>query len=270
MTHRSAPTGRDTRASSHGLSCSHAYRSMPTCRRLPPLPRRTRTPPRARSRSLSASASASLMRRPARQSTTISARVRSPCAVPPATRMTAMISSTAGGSVGYRRPLLRGARPQCKPGIVAGERRRPAASSKTELIMEARVGEPHPRAASIFEQSVAAGPRPTRQPRDRARPGRQGAPFVAKRPSGLELPLVVCCESRGAFAARLSPRADCEHESGGAAPRIRTGGWAHRRGVGGREQLAFARMRRDARMPQRPQGLPQRARRPKGPCGLRV
>jgi hypothetical protein len=49
-------------------------RSMPTSRRLPPLPLRTSTTLREGSRSLSVSASASLMRRPARQSTTITPR----------------------------------------------------------------------------------------------------------------------------------------------------------------------------------------------------
>jgi hypothetical protein len=122
---------------------------MPTWRRFPPLPRRTRTLPRARSRSLSANASASLMRRPARHRTTISARVLRPCAVPPATRMTATISSTAGGSAGYRRPLLRGGRPQWNPGMVAGHRRRPPASSKTESIMDASVRERRPSSRRI-------------------------------------------------------------------------------------------------------------------------
>jgi hypothetical protein len=71
------------------------------------------------------------MRKPARQSTTISPRSRKPCHVVPACRMMATISSTVGGSVGYRRPLLRGGRPEWKPGTVAGDRRRPAASSST-------------------------------------------------------------------------------------------------------------------------------------------
>jgi len=52
--------------------------SKPTSRRRPPLPRRTKMLPRDASRSLSASDSASLIRRPARHSTTISARVRKP------------------------------------------------------------------------------------------------------------------------------------------------------------------------------------------------
>jgi hypothetical protein len=53
-----------------------AQRSIPTSRRLPPLPWRTRIAPRCRSRSLSFSASASLMRSPARQCTTIRPRHR--------------------------------------------------------------------------------------------------------------------------------------------------------------------------------------------------
>ena len=40
-----------------------------------------------------------------------------------------MISSTVGGSGGYRRPLLRGGRPWWKLEWVAGERRRPARST---------------------------------------------------------------------------------------------------------------------------------------------
>jgi len=40
------------------------------------------------------------MRKPARQSTTISPRIRKPCGVVPAWRMTATISSTFGGSAG--------------------------------------------------------------------------------------------------------------------------------------------------------------------------
>jgi hypothetical protein len=49
---------------------------------------------------VSASASASLTRRPARQSRTISARVRRPDGPSPARRITATISSTVGGSAG--------------------------------------------------------------------------------------------------------------------------------------------------------------------------
>jgi hypothetical protein len=49
----------------------------------------------------------------------------------PAARMTATISWTFGGSAADPRPVLRGGRPAWKPGVVAGDRRRPGASSKT-------------------------------------------------------------------------------------------------------------------------------------------
>src|SRR5919106_1779636 len=78
-----------------------AWRSwwgVPTSRRLPPLPCRTRIEPRPGSRSGSVSAIASPIRRPAGQSTTISARSRSPWSLLPARRITATISSTRGGS----------------------------------------------------------------------------------------------------------------------------------------------------------------------------
>jgi hypothetical protein len=48
--------------------------------------------------------------------------------------MTATISSTVGGSAGYLTPLtplLPGGRPALWPGIAAGGRRRPVASSNT-------------------------------------------------------------------------------------------------------------------------------------------
>jgi len=51
------------------------------------------------------------MRSPPRQSTTISARSLKPCRSSLVWRMTAMISSTVGGSAGYCNPLLRGTRP---------------------------------------------------------------------------------------------------------------------------------------------------------------
>src|SRR2546423_8937765 len=54
---------------------------------------------------------ASEIRSPARQSTTISPRTRAPCAPFPASRMTATISSTRGGSAGERIPLFLGGRP---------------------------------------------------------------------------------------------------------------------------------------------------------------
>jgi hypothetical protein len=43
-----------------------------------------------------------------------------------------MISSGRGGSAGNRIPLFRGARPLRYPGVVAGERRRPAASNNVD------------------------------------------------------------------------------------------------------------------------------------------
>jgi hypothetical protein len=48
---------------------------------------------------------------PAAQSTTISARRRAPWPSSVLWRITAMISSTVGGSAGYSCPLLRGGRP---------------------------------------------------------------------------------------------------------------------------------------------------------------
>ena len=50
----------------HDCNCGHARRSIPTSRRRPPLPRRTRTAPRVASRSVSARSSASPIRRPDR------------------------------------------------------------------------------------------------------------------------------------------------------------------------------------------------------------
>jgi integrase len=92
-------------------------------------PRRIRIDPRRRSRSDSISDSASWMRSPPRHSTTISARSRSPCRSGEIRRMTATISSTVGGSAGYTCPLFLGACPALWPGIAAGERRLPVASS---------------------------------------------------------------------------------------------------------------------------------------------
>ena len=99
-TQNNAPPGRRARIWSHGSSCSNAHPCMPTSRRFPPLPLRTSTAPRAGSRSLSVNASASLIRRPARQSTTITLRSLTPSGSFPAARMTAMIFSTVGGSGG--------------------------------------------------------------------------------------------------------------------------------------------------------------------------
>jgi hypothetical protein len=60
------------------LSCVHAQRSMPTSRRLSPLPWRTTSEPWSGCRSVSLSASASLIRRPARHNTTMIPRNRTP------------------------------------------------------------------------------------------------------------------------------------------------------------------------------------------------
>ena len=95
----------------------------------PPLPRWIRIEPRPGSRSDSTSDSASWIRRPPRHSTTISARSRNPCPSAGVWRITATISSTVGGSAGYTCPLFLGACPALWPGIAAGERRLPAASS---------------------------------------------------------------------------------------------------------------------------------------------
>ena len=72
------PTGSWRRSSSHGSSVRHPHASRPTSRRLPPFPRLASTALRAGSRSVSASAGASPTRKPARHSTTMIARRRSP------------------------------------------------------------------------------------------------------------------------------------------------------------------------------------------------
>ena len=83
-TQNSRPAGGSARSSSQGLRWVLAQRSMPTSRRLSPLPWRINREPRLGSRSVSLSASASLIRSPARQSTTMrsgdvaSQRVRDP------------------------------------------------------------------------------------------------------------------------------------------------------------------------------------------------
>jgi integrase len=96
-------------------------------RHRPPSPWRINSDPRRSSMSVSFSANASEIRSPARHNTATSARTRSPWRSCPAWRITSTISSARGGSGGYCIPLLRGARPARYPGIVAGDRRRPAA-----------------------------------------------------------------------------------------------------------------------------------------------
>jgi hypothetical protein len=83
---------------------------------------------------LSCRASASLTLTPARRSSTIIVRSRWPSARSPIVRITATISSTVGRSAGHCLPLLRGARPWRYPGLVAGERRWPAASSSMDSV----------------------------------------------------------------------------------------------------------------------------------------
>ena len=120
-----------------------------------PLPRRIRIEPRRGSRSDSISDKASWIRSPPRHSTTISARSRSPCLSAGVWRITATISSTVGGSAGYTRPLFLGACPALWPGIAAGDRRRPAASSNSSEDI----------APSLREQTVD---QPALQARSRA------------------------------------------------------------------------------------------------------
>lgn len=88
-----------------------------------------------------------------------------------------MISSGRGGSGGYCIPLLCGARPARYPGSVAGERRRPAASTKaiepedmTDSLL--RIGAPadprrarcNPRLRRSQRPAAAADPLPLRGP----------------------------------------------------------------------------------------------------------
>jgi hypothetical protein len=98
ITQNNGPTGSVARSDSHGLSADHPHASIPTWRRRSFLPCLTRIDPRRSSRSVSLSESASLIRSPARQSTTINPLRRLPYRAWPASRMTAMISSTVGGS----------------------------------------------------------------------------------------------------------------------------------------------------------------------------
>ena len=100
----SGPIGNSTRCSVQRATCSHPQSSMPTIRRLPPLPTRTSTDPVLGSRSDSVSASPPLIRKPARHRIAIRARVRSAYGPGPAWRITRMISSTVGDRPGNARP----------------------------------------------------------------------------------------------------------------------------------------------------------------------
>jgi hypothetical protein len=98
ITQNNGPTGNAARSASHGPSAVHPHASIPTWRRRSFLPCLTKTNPRCSSRSVSVSDSASLIRSPARHSTTINPLRRLPYRAWAAWRMTAMISSTVGGS----------------------------------------------------------------------------------------------------------------------------------------------------------------------------
>jgi hypothetical protein len=109
-TQNNALTGNVRRSSSHGSRRSQAHRSIPTSRRLPPSQHgqnratlHVQVALAERERFADPQSSA--------PSTTITARSRTPSGPSPAARITAMISSTVGGSGGCRRPLLRGERP---------------------------------------------------------------------------------------------------------------------------------------------------------------
>ena len=78
ITQNSGPTGRTRRSASHGSIAVYAQASIPTSRRRSFLPCLTRIEPRRRSRSVSVSESTSLIRSPARHSTTIRALRRCP------------------------------------------------------------------------------------------------------------------------------------------------------------------------------------------------
>src|SRR5215216_6144324 len=137
---------------------------MPTSRRLPPLAWRTRIEPRPGSRSGSVRAIASPIRGPARQRTTISAHPQ------PVVRL-ARPAHDGDDLFDPRRvgwvtnPLLRGGRPAWKPGSVAGERRRPAASRSCSVDMEPplveqprRAGLPGPSEVSYYNSLVEIHP----------------------------------------------------------------------------------------------------------------
>jgi hypothetical protein len=92
----SRPTGRPVRSLSHGVRWDHARRSMPTSRRLSPLPSRTSGAPRSGSRSVS---ERELLADPQARAPQDDDHPAQPDALGtiPAARITAMISSTVGG-----------------------------------------------------------------------------------------------------------------------------------------------------------------------------
>ena len=137
ITQNNGSTGSATRSASHGCRVDHPQASIPTSRRRSFLPCLTRIDPRRSSRSVSVSESASLIRSPARQSTTISPVRRLPYRAWRAWRMTAMISSTVAGSAAYRCPLFPGALSAQK---IGHRRWRAAAAGSIEQLLSRGLG----------------------------------------------------------------------------------------------------------------------------------
>src|SRR4051812_39595547 len=72
-----------------------------------------------------------------------------------------MISSTVGGSAGYRKPLFAGERPAWNPGFVAGERRRPARSSNGSDMTPPRARRDEPELALRHRSGTSTNSRRT-------------------------------------------------------------------------------------------------------------
>jgi len=127
--------GSRSRSMSPGRSCSKPHPSMPTSRRRPPLPAWTSMEPRRGSRSPSASASASWIRSPPRQRTTIHGAKASAVAIGAdlAHHGDDLLDRRRVGRVAQ--PLVAGRSSGVVPGIVAGERRRPAESRTADTAM---------------------------------------------------------------------------------------------------------------------------------------
>jgi hypothetical protein len=208
------------RHATHGARWSlQAHGSIPTSRRLLPFPACAKIDPCLASRSDSVRSRASWIRRPPRHSTTIIARNRSPCRSTGILPMTATIYSTVGGSAGCLIPLFRGGRPALWPGIAAGERRRPAASSNPG---EEDIA-PSPREQIV--DPTALPPQPSRRSRraatpygrrDRRPPNRPSSPDSSSSAALRPRPSSYCASreqpSRGTPGARPS------HQSRRAPP----------------------------------------------------
>jgi hypothetical protein len=130
-------TGSVARSATHDSRAAQPHASIPTRRRRSPLPCLTKIDPRRCSRSVSVSDSASLIRSPARQSTTINPFRRLPYGAPRATRMIAMISSTVGGVSRVTLPLVRRRPTDVK---LRQGRRRPTAAGSVEQLHIRRHG----------------------------------------------------------------------------------------------------------------------------------